>query len=68
VHEREVARHLGPIERYAEEETQRRHRAVDGRRAHAGLGLVQLEAAKIVRRRTVGRAADEGSEGPDVTV
>ena len=58
---------MSPIERHAEEETQRRHRAVDGRRAHAGLGLVQLEAAKILRRRAVGRAPEEGGEGPDVT-
>jgi hypothetical protein len=50
-----VARHLGPIERHAEEETQRRHRAVDGWRAHAGLGLVQLEAAEIFWRCPVGR-------------
>ena len=58
----ETARQIGPVERHGEEEAQRRDRAVDARRLHAGLRLVQLETAKIFGRRRVGRAADEGRE------
>jgi len=36
-----------PIERHAEKEAQGRDRAVDARRLHAALRLVQLEAAQI---------------------
>jgi len=57
---------VGPIERHGEEETQRRDRTVDARRLHAGLRLVQLETAQILRRRRVGRPADEGCERPHV--
>jgi len=39
-------------------------RTVDARRLHAALRLVQLEAAQILRRRRIGRAADEGRERP----
>jgi len=48
------------------EETQGRDRTVDARRLHAGLRLVQLETAQILRRRRVGRPADEGCERPHV--
>jgi hypothetical protein len=51
---------FGPIDyiKYAEAfgatEAQRRDRAVDAGRPHAGLGLVQLEPAQILSRRRVG--------------
>jgi hypothetical protein len=45
-HEREVPCRLGSVERHGEEEAQHRNRAVDARRTHAGLGLMQLETAK----------------------
>src|SRR6266850_3747167 len=51
---------------YGEEETQGRDRTVDAWWLHAGLRLVQLEAAQILRRRRVGRPADEGCERPHV--
>src|SRR5437773_2029531 len=59
-HNREPAGKIRPVERHAEEEAQGRDRAVDARRLHAALRLVQLEAAQILSRRGVGRAADEG--------
>ena len=62
VHDGETAGEIRPVERHGEEEAQRRDRAVDARRLHAALRLVQLEAAQILRRRRVGRAADEGRE------
>src|SRR5580700_1934585 len=49
-----------------EEEAQSRDRAVDARRLHAALRLVQLEATQILCRRGVGRAANEGRKRPDV--
>ena len=36
------------------------------RRLHAALGQMQLEAAQVLRRRRVGRAAEEAGEGLDV--
>src|SRR6476620_4109781 len=65
-HERKVSSHICPIYRHREEETQRRNRAVDGRWTHPGLCLLQLEAAKILRRCCVGRATEEGCESLDV--
>ena len=65
-HDGEPAGQIRPVERHGEEEAQRRDRAVDARRLHAALRLVQLEAAQIFRRRRVGRAADEGRECPHV--
>src|SRR6202048_2229305 len=65
-HEREVPCHLGAVERHGEEETQRRNRAIDARRTHAGLRLMQLEKAKILRRGRIRRAAEKGCERPDV--
>jgi len=47
-------------------ETQGRDRAVDARRLHTALHLVQLEATQIFCRRRVGRPADKGRERPDV--
>jgi Type I restriction enzyme R protein N terminus (HSDR_N) len=43
-----------------------RDRTVDARRLHAALRLVQLVAAQILRRRRVGRAADERRQRPHV--
>jgi hypothetical protein len=63
---REVPSYLGPIEGHGEEEAQRRYRAIDGRRPHAGLRLMQLEAAQILSGCRIRRAVDEGCEGPDV--
>jgi hypothetical protein len=51
-HEGEVSCQLRAVERHGEEEAQRRNRAVDARRAHAGLRLMQLKAAKVLRRGT----------------
>jgi hypothetical protein len=65
-HEREVPCHLGAVERHGEEETQRRNRAIDARRTHAGLRLMQLEKAKILRRGRIRRAAEKGCKCPDV--
>ena len=65
-HDRETAGEIRPVERHTEEEAQGRDRAVDARRADTGLGLVQLEAAHLLGRRRVGRAADEGRERPDM--
>jgi hypothetical protein len=65
-HEGEVSRHLGSVEGYGEEEAQRRNRAVDARRTHAGLRLMQLKAAKVLRCRGIRRTSEEGCEGPDV--
>ena len=65
-HDREPSGKVRSVERHGEEETQGRDRAVDARRLHAGLRLVQLEAAQILRRRRVGRPADEGCERPHV--
>ena len=46
--ERQRLDRIGPVERDGEEEAQRRDRAVDGRRAHAGPGQVQLVAAQVL--------------------
>lgn len=65
-HDGEPPGQVRPIQRHGEEEAQGRDRAVDARWLHAGLGLVQLEAAQILRRRRARRPADEGRERPDV--
>ena len=44
-----------------------RSNVTDGRRADAGLGQVQLVAAKILGRSRIGRSAEEGEEVLDVT-
>src|SRR6202023_1991149 len=62
----EVPCHLGAVERHGEEETQRRNRAIDARRTHAGLRLMQLEKAKILRRGRIRRAAEKSCKCPDV--
>jgi hypothetical protein len=65
-HNREPAGEVRPVERHAEKEAQGRDRAVDARRLHAALRLVQLEAAQILRRRAIGRPANEGRKRPDI--
>jgi len=60
-HNREPPRKVGPVERHCEEETQGCDRAVDAWRPHAGLRLVVLETAQILRRRCVGRPTDKGA-------
>src|SRR5262245_34816195 len=61
-----MPRHLGSVEGHGEEEAQRRNRSVDARRTHAGLRLMQLKAAKVLRRGSIRRAAEESCEGPHV--
>ena len=58
--------HLRAVEGHGEEEAQRRNRAVDARRTHAGLRLMQLKTPKVLRRGGIRRAAEEGCERPDV--
>jgi len=65
-HNREPAGEVGPVERHRKEEAQGRDRAVDARRLHAALRLIQLEAAQILRCRRVRRAANEARKCPDV--
>src|SRR6202008_5116575 len=55
---------LGALEPQGEEETQRCNRAIE--RTHAGLRLIQLEKAKILRRGRIRRAAEKGCKCPDV--
>ena len=54
----------GPVERHGEEEAQRRDRAVDPRRPHADLRLVQLETTKIL---SGGRPRKAASASPSLT-
>ena len=65
-HNREPAGKIRPVERHAEKEAQGRDRAVDARRLHAALRLVELEAAQSLCRRGIGRAANEGRKCPDI--
>jgi hypothetical protein len=65
-HHGKPARQIRPVERHREEETQSRDGAIDARRRHPALRLVQLKAAQIFRRRGVGRAADKGCKCPHV--
>ena len=44
------------------QETQRRYRAIDALRLHTTVGLVNLEAADIVRCRRIGWALEERDE------
>ena len=59
-------RQIRPVERHREQETQRRHRAVDGRRARPAVALMQLEPADVFGRRRVGRSPQEGRKTTDV--
>jgi hypothetical protein len=61
-----MAGEFGTIQRDAEEEAQRRGRAVQRRRLHAGLDQMHLEAAHVLRRCRAGAAAEESGEGLDV--
>ena len=62
----QLARQVGPIDGLREEEPQRRHDAVHGRRRHAGLALLDLEPAHVIGRRRVRRAPQERGEASDV--
>src|SRR5271170_4296760 len=66
VHHGEPPGKVRTVERHAKEEAQGRNRAVDARRLHPTLCLMQLEAAQIFCHRRVGRAADERRECPHV--
>jgi hypothetical protein len=61
-----TAGEVGLVERHRKEEAQGRDRAVDARRLHAALHLMQLEAAQVLRCRRVRRAANEGRKGSDI--
>jgi hypothetical protein len=50
----EPSRQIRPVERHHEEEAQGRDRAVDSRRLHTALRLVQLEDTQLLRRYRVG--------------
>src|SRR5258708_34668884 len=56
-----------PGPRHFEEEPQRGHGRVDGRRLHTGLGQMQLERAQLLRSRGVGGTAEESREPLDGT-
>src|SRR5579859_144022 len=60
----ETSGQIRPVERHGEEEAQRRHRAVDGRRLHPALGLISLETTDILGRRRIRRPHEEGGEAP----
>jgi hypothetical protein len=62
-----MVRRRDKSERHREKETQRCNRAVDARRLHAALYLVQLEETQVFRRRRIARPAQEGRERPDVS-
>ncbi len=61
----EPPRQVRPVQRYGEQEAQRRDRTVDGRRLHAALGLMDRKATDILGCRRIGRAPEEGREAPD---
>jgi hypothetical protein len=65
-HANQLARQIGPIERLREEEPQRRHDGVHGRRRHVQLALLDLEAPNVLRRCGVGRAPQERREPADI--
>jgi hypothetical protein len=65
-HPDQPAREVGPVERVREEEPQRRDDAVHRRHGNAGLALLDLEAAQILRRGRVGRAPHKRGEAPHV--
>ncbi len=58
-HERQMTAHVRLVERGLEEEPQRRDRTVHRRRLHASLALMDLIPAQVLRRSSVGRAAEE---------
>jgi len=64
----QLARKLGPVERMREEEPQRRHDAVHGRRRHPGFPLLDLEPADILGGRSMPRASQPGRELPHIAL
>lgn len=65
-HPDQLARQIGPVERLREEEPQRRHDGVHGRRRDIQLALLDLEAPDVLRRCGVRRAPQERREPADV--
>lgn len=61
----ELAGEIRPVDRVVEEKAQCGHGAVHGRRTHAALGLLDLEAADVLRGGSAGRALEEGSKAGD---
>jgi hypothetical protein len=53
---------VGPIERRGEEEPQRGHRKVDGRRQGMGSGQIQLEPSQVFERGRGRRSAEESGQ------
>ena len=49
----QLAGQVRPVDGVREEEPQRRDDAVHGRRRHAGLALLDLEPAHVIRRRRI---------------
>jgi hypothetical protein len=49
----QLAGQVRPVNGVREEEPQRRHDAVHGRRRHAGIALLDLEATHVIRRRRI---------------
>ncbi len=63
----QAARQVGPVERHAEQEAQRRDRTVDGGCSGTVLALVKLEPADILSARGIGGLAQECGEAQNVT-
>jgi hypothetical protein len=66
-HDGEPPRQIRSVERHRKEKAQRRDRAVDARRLHAALRLVQLVETQILRCRRVGRPANKDRECSNVS-
>lgn len=62
----EATSRVASIQCLGKEERQDRYHAVLGRHRHAGVTLFHLEPAQILRRRRIGRSAEEGGEAVDV--
>jgi hypothetical protein len=58
----QLACKIGPVEGVGEEEPQRRHDAVHGRRRYPGFPLLDLEPADILGGRSMRRAPQPGRE------
>jgi hypothetical protein len=62
----QLARQVGPVERHAEQETQRRYRGADDGLPDAVLALVKLEAPYVLGGGGFGGASQERREGANV--
>jgi hypothetical protein len=65
-HADQLTRQIGPVERLGKEEPQCRYDGIHGRRRHAQVTLLDLEAPNLLRRCCVGRAPEKRREPPDV--